>query len=60
MKRNVKPKDTAVTAHPTIKTSTIYALELIAEERQTTIGRALEFCLEDCKLFTEKRDIYKS
>ena len=52
-------KDIAVTAHPVLKTSTVYALEQIAEDNNITIGRAIELCLEKCEEFKKQRDVYK-
>lgn len=53
-------KDNTVTIHPTVRTSTVYALELIAEDNGVSLGKALEKCLEKCDLFQEKKKIYKS
>ena len=53
-------KDIAVTAHPVLKTSTVYALEQIAEDNNITIGRAIELCLEKCEEFKKQRDVYKN
>lgn len=51
-------KDNTITMHPTVKTSTVYALELIAESKKVSIGKALEMCLEKDKEFQQVRDLF--
>ena len=51
-------KDNTVTMHPTVKTSTLYALECIAEELGISLGKALEICLLECVKFKEKKSEY--
>ncbi len=51
-------KDNTITMHPTVKTSTVYALELIAESKKVSIGKALEMCLEENKDFKEAKESY--
>lgn len=51
-------RDTTVTIHPTVKTSTVYALELLAESKKVSIGKALEMCLEENREFKEAKGVY--
>lgn len=51
-------KDNTITIHPTVKTSTIYALERIAEDTGTSIGKVLEKCLEDNPDFKKAKQEY--
>ena len=51
-------KDNTVTIHPTVKTSTLYALERIAEELGVSLGKALEVCLLKCDDFKKMKNEY--
>ena len=51
-------KDNTVTVHPTVKTSTVYALEILAEDKKMTIGKMLEFYLEKDPEFKAARDLF--
>jgi len=51
-------KDNTVTIHPTVKLSTAFAIELMAEDKKMPIGKMIEILLEKDPEFIKKKRIY--
>jgi len=50
--------DSTVTIHPTVKASTLYAIERMAEARGISLGKVIELKLESDKEFGEYKQEY--
>lgn len=51
-------KDNTCTIHPTVRSSTLFALELLCEEKNMSLGKVIEELLIKNKDFSEKKKMY--